>query len=273
MTPQWYRVDNVRRETQSVRTIDLSPTDQGGRRGFAFAPGQFTMLYVYGVGEVPISISGDPTVYGSLVHTVAAVGEVSQALCALQPNQLVGVRGPYGTSWPVDLAEGNDVLIIAGGIGLAPLRPALYQILARRERYGRVIVLYGTRTPADILFENELKRWRGRFDLQVEVTVDRANEQWHGHVGVVTELLKRANWDRNETLAMLCGPEVMMRATVRELRDRGLEPEQIYLSMERNMKCGVGLCGRCQLGPHFVCKEGPVFAYPQIEDLLKIREG
>ncbi len=265
--PLWARVLRVRRETHDTWTLTL---DTGGP--FAFAPGQFNMLYVPGVGEVPISISGDPTSPGPLVHTLRAVGAVTRALCSLKPGDLVGVRGPFGTPWPVDQAEGLDVVIVAGGIGLAPLRPALYYLLRQREWYGKIVLLYGARSPRDLLYRRELERWRGRFDLVVEVTVDHADPSWRGHVGVVTRLIPEVSFDPWNTLALVCGPEIMMRFTAQALLDRKVPPENLYLSLERNMQCGVGLCGHCQLGPFFVCKDGPVFAYPRVAPFLGKRE-
>jgi NAD(P)H-flavin reductase len=185
---------------------------------------------------------------------------------------MIGVRGPYGMRWPVEQAAGSDVLLIAGGIGLAPLRPAVYELLARRERYGKVVILYGTRSPEDILYRKELEEWRARFDLDVYVTVDRSVGKWRGNVGVVTKLISRAPFDSLNAIAMVCGPEVMMRFAVSELEKRGLKADDIYLSMERNMKCAIGFCGHCQWGPTFVCKDGPVFPYGRIRDILGGRE-
>jgi NAD(P)H-flavin reductase len=230
------------------------------------------MLYVFGLGEVAISISGDPTNADRIVHTVRAVGAVSGALTQLRRDAVVGVRGPYGLGWPIAEAEGSDVVIIAGGLGLAPLRPAIYWVLARRQHYGRVILLYGARGPADILYRRELEAWRRRLDVGVEVTVDHAGADWRGYVGVVPALIPRMSFDPQHAVALVCGPEIMMRFTAAALRDRGLEAERIYLSMERHMKCAVGLCGRCQLGPTFVCRDGPVFRYDRIAPMLAIRE-
>jgi NAD(P)H-flavin reductase len=178
------------------------------------------------------------------------------------------VRGPFGSHWPIKQAEGKDVVIAAGGIGLAPLRSVMYHISSHREKYGKTVLLYGARTPADILYRRELENWRAHFDLEVYVTVDRATGSWRGSVGVVTRLISRAPFDPKNTIAMVCGPEVMMRFTVAELEKRGVAPENIYVSMERNMKCAIGMCGHCQYGPNFVCKDGPVFQYSQIQNLL-----
>jgi NAD(P)H-flavin reductase len=266
MVPQPYRVQRMRRETPDTFTLELAPAN--GSSIPPFAAGQFNMLYVYGVGEVPISISGDPDKRIPLIHTTRAVGTVTKAMRELKPDDVVGVRGPYGTHWPVMEAMGNDVVIVAGGIGLAPLRSAMYQILAHREKFGRVVLLYGARTPSDILFRRELEQWRAHFDLEVYVTVDRATGSWRGSVGVVTQLIPRAPFDPLNTVALVCGPETMMRFTALALEKRGVKPDSIILSMERNMKCAIGLCGHCQFGPVFICKDGPVFPYTHIRDLL-----
>jgi len=210
---------------------------------------------------VPISISGDPSRPRTLVHTTRAVGTVTRRMRQLKRGDALGVRGPFGTSWPIEAARGNDIVLVAGSIGLAPLRPAIYELLAQREKYGKVVLLYGTRSPADMLFRKELEQWRARFDLDVYVTVDRAMGGWRGNVGVVTNLIPRAPFDALSASAFVCGPEVMMRYTASELQKRGIKTERVHLSMERNMKCAIGFCGHCQLGPKFVCKDGPVFAW------------
>ncbi|HMA36653.1 MAG TPA: FAD/NAD(P)-binding protein [Chloroflexia bacterium] len=269
MRVQTYTVERVRQEIPATVTLDLRASD-GSR--MTFAPGQFNMLYVFGIGEVPISISGDPARPDPLVHTIRAVGPVSEALCNLRRGETVGVRGPYGTAWPVGETPGSDLLIATGGIGLAPLRPALYYALAHREQFGSVVLLYGARTPADLLYRHELEAWRGRFDLKVDVTVDRAERDWRGHVGTVTTLIPHANFDPARTVALVCGPEIMMHFTIQELLKTGMAAEQIYISMERNMKCAIGLCGHCQWGPRFVCQDGPVFRYSAIRDWFRKRE-
>ncbi|MGA2622898.1 MAG: FAD/NAD(P)-binding protein [Bacteroidota bacterium] len=270
MVPSLFRIQRVRQETYDTFTLELEPP--GEKRTFTFVPGQFNMLYVLGVGEAPISISGDPADSHVLVHTTRAVGTVTKAMRTLKRGDVLGVRGPFGSTWPVAEAAGNDVIIVAGGIGLAPLRPVIYRILAERERYGKVIFLYGTRTPADILYRRELEQWRSRFDLDVQITVDRAQAGWRANVGVVTTLIPKVAFDPANTIAMVCGPEVMMRFTIQALQKRGLGLKDIYVSMERNMKCGIGICGHCQYGPMFICKDGPVFSYDRIKDLFLIRE-
>jgi NAD(P)H-flavin reductase len=230
------------------------------------------MLYAFGVGEIPISISGDPGRQGTLVHTVRKVGSVSRALCALKPEDDVGVRGPFGSAWPLEACHGRDVVIVAGGIGLAPLRPVVYAVLSHRERYGRIALLDGARTPGDLLYRAEVERWRARGSIEVLVTVDHATAAWAGSVGVVTRLIERAHFDPAQSVAMVCGPEIMMRFTARELLARGIEPDRIYVSLERNMQCAVAHCGHCQFGPVLVCRDGPVFRYDRVAALLLQRE-
>jgi NAD(P)H-flavin reductase len=270
MTPQLFRLQNLHRETADTYTLTLAPENQ--EEILSFAPGQFNMLYAFGVGEAPISISGNPGQPQILHHTIRAVGQVTNALCRERVGAHLGVRGPLGTAWPVAEAQGNDVIIVAGGLGLAPLRPAIYYLLARRGAYGSLELIYGARTPQDMLYRRELERWRGRFDMRVHATVDTASNDWRGNVGVVTALIPRARFDPYHTVALVCGPGMMMRFTVRELLNHGIRPECIFLSMERNMKCGLGLCGHCQWGPLFVCKDGPVFRYDRIQDWLDRRE-
>jgi len=267
LVPQPIRISRIRRESADVATLELAPAAP-----FAFAAGQFNMLYAFGLGEVAISISGDPSETGRIVHTVRAVGAVSTAITRLRRDMAIGVRGPYGSFWPVAESEGGDVLIVAGGLGLAPLRPAIYHVLARREHYGRVILLYGARSPADILYRRELESWRRRLDVDIVVTVDHAAADWRGNVGVVPALIARTPVDPEHATAMVCGPEIMMRFTIDALRDRGLAADRIYLSMERNMKCAVGLCGHCQFGPAFVCRDGPIFRYDRVAPIFNIRE-
>jgi NAD(P)H-flavin reductase len=270
MIPTWFRVQRVRRETHDTFTLDLACRCDGSE--FSFAPGQFNMLYVFGVGEVPISISGDADTKGSVVHTIRAVGAVTRAMQKLKRNDLIGVRGPFGTAWPVTEAVGRDIVIVTGGIGLAPLRSAYYHFLAHRDNYNRIVLLYGARTRDDILYRDELKQWRGELDLEVDVSVDRSVGRWRGNVGVVTKLIPRAEFEPRNTIALICGPEVMMRFTVQALVNRGVATQNIYVSMERNMKCAVGFCGHCQYGPKFICKDGPVFRFSEIEDIFGIRE-
>jgi NAD(P)H-flavin reductase len=269
MLPRLHVIQQVWRETDDTFTLALEDASGGPKR--ASAPGQFNMVYVFGIGEIPISISSDPA-SPTLLHTTRAVGAVTRVMARLRRGDMVGIRGPFGTGWPVREAHGRDVVIVAGGIGLPPLRPVLYEVLSHRDAFGKIVLLYGTRTPSDILFREELEQWRSRFDLEVYVTVDRAEPGWRGNVGVVTSLIHKSPFDPGKTIAMTCGPEIMMRFVALELQKRGVDAESIYLSLERNMKCGIGLCGHCQFGPSFVCKDGPVFRYSRVKDLLVKRE-
>ena len=271
MAPQFLTVRRRIRETADVVSLEIAADGSDGSSP-GFRPGQFNMLYAFGVGEIPISISGDPAVVHRITHTIRSVGAVSEALVKLKAGDHIGLRGPFGSGWPVEQAAGYDVLLIAGGIGLVPLRPALYHLLRRREAYGRVALLYGARTLEDMLFRKELESWRRTPDFQLRVTLDRAGREWTGDVGYVTGLLPKARVDPADTIAMVCGPEVMIRSTALALEDIGVAPARIFVSLERNMKCAVGLCGHCQFGPHFLCKDGPVHRYDRVRDLLAIRE-
>ncbi len=271
MLPSPHQVVGVRRENHDTFTLTLKP--ESGNAPLVFKPGQFNMLYVHGVGEAPISISGDPSQTARLMHTTRAVGAVTQAMGKLRRGDTLGLRGPFGTHWPLEAARGRDLVIVAGGIGLAPLRPVLCHIFGRhRSDFGRVTVLYGARSPNDLLFAKEFAEWRRRKDSDIRVTVDHSIGDWRGDVGVVTALIPRAAMDPSSAMAMVCGPEIMMRFTVKSLLTRGMPEENIFVSMERNMKCAVGFCGRCQLGPEFICKDGPVFSHARIGRLLTIRE-
>ncbi|NND02194.1 MAG: FAD/NAD(P)-binding protein [Acidimicrobiia bacterium] len=269
MLPRPFTVVSSRRETADTVTLDFAATDGAG---LVYSPGQFTMLYIFGVGEVPISVAGGTAGDNVLTHTVRAVGAVTDAICSLEPGSQVGIRGPYGIGWPVNTAEGGDVVIVAGGIGLAPLRPVVLRVLHNRDRYGAVSLLYGTRSPMDLLYEDELREWRSRFDIEVEVTVDRGADGWYGDVGLVTNLLGRIDYKPDEVTAMVCGPEIMMKVVAREMGRSGTDPSQVYVSMERNMKCAIGFCGHCQYGPDFICRDGPVFTYEAVRDRMRVSE-
>ncbi len=268
MLPEPIRVTHVRRETHDTVTLSLDAS----QRPFSFRPGQFNMLYVHAVGEVPISMSGDPARGGKIVHTIRAVGAVTDALCRLRKGAMVGTRGPYGQPWPLADVKGKDVVIVAGGLGFAPLRPVVYDVLRHRREYGRVWVLVGARTPDDLLFRRELAGWATRDDLRVLATVDRAGSDWTGRVGVVPALLGDVPLDPRRTVVFVCGPDVMARFTARELLQRGLPDTAVYVSLERNMECAVGLCGHCQFGPSFVCKDGPVLRLDRIRSFFWLRE-
>lgn len=265
--PTPLRVLDARQEGPDVVTLSLDASNHPWR----FQPGQFNMLYLYGLGEAAISISGDPATPGVLVHTVRGVGHLTRAMCDLRPGATIGVRGPFGTPWPLHAADGCDVVVVAGGIGLAPLRPAILHLLAHRQRYGRVVVLYGARSPQDLLYGDEIAQWRGRFDVDVQVTVDQGDRSWRGPVGVVTRLIERAAIDADDTTVLTCGPEVMMHFVIAELTRRGVPEANIHLSMERNMRCAIGHCGHCQWGPHLLCRDGPVLPLDRVLPLMRVR--
>lgn len=261
--PRFFRVHGNHRETAGVHTLAIEKPAEG----FGFEPGQFNMLYAFGIGEAAISISGhgdDP----HLTHTVRAVGKVSEALTAFAPGMQIGVRGPFGSPWPMEFCAGRDVLVVAGGLGLAPLRGALLHLRRHRQRFGNVACLVGGRSPDQLIFRDELEEVGLSSHIQLEVTVDHAPTDWHHHVGVVTDLLPRVRIDPENAVALICGPEMMMRFAAQGIADLGVAPAHIFLSMERNMKCAIGHCGRCQLGPNYVCKDGPVFTWQRIGRLV-----
>jgi len=270
MLPEPYVVVARNEETADTFTLALRPADGGVMR--RFAPGQFNMLYAFGTGESAISISGSPTENEVLVHTIRRVGTVTSALDRLAVGDVLGLRGPFGRPWPMHELRGCDLVFVAGGIGLAPLRPAILHALAHRADYGRIVILAGARSPADVIFHDELHAWMKEPDTAVRLTVDRADTDWHHHVGVVTMLIPRARFDAANAVAMVCGPEIMMRFTAVELAKGGLPDDRIFVTLERNMKCAVGLCGHCQFGPEFICRDGPVFRHDRIHHWFSHRE-
>jgi NAD(P)H-flavin reductase len=267
MVPVFVRVESTVPETADIFTIRVQPPAD-----YSFAPGQFNMLYAFGVGEAAISLSGDPSERSSLVHTIRAVGSVTNVLGKIRAGDQVGVRGPFGSAWPVEACRGHDVVIVCGGIGLAPLRPVVYHLLRQRSDYGRIALLVGVRTAADLLFRTELEAWGQRGDLQVVVTADRADSSWRGRTGQVTTLFPAVEFDPARTIGMTCGPEIMMRFVLREFAKRGVPDDRLYVTLERNMQCAIGVCGHCQFGPEFVCMDGPVFRYDRVRRIFAIRE-
>ena len=267
MRPSRYRVRRVRGENVDTFTMEFEALDRS--EPTAFAPGQFNMLYVFGNGEVPISICGK-TRHG-FEHTTRTVGTVTRAISRLRRGDVVGVRGPFGSCWPLAEARHRDVVMVAGGIGLAPLRAALHALRGRSSGHRRLTLIYGVRTAEEMLYRQELQDLRDA-GLQLFVTVNRATGDWRGNVGVVTSLIPRVPFDPRDCLAMVCGPELMMRFSVEELIKRGVPEERIFLSLERNMKCAVGFCGHCQFGPEFLCRDGPVFRCDRIRKWLNIAE-
>lgn len=267
MVPRSFVVRERGQETSDTWTLTLEALDGDSP---AVGPGQFMMVYVFGIGEVPISVSGPSDRRGPVVLTVRAVGAVTEAICATEPGGVLGLRGPLGTTWPIAASRGADVVVIAGGIGLAPLRPVVLHALEQRPEFGQVVVLYGARTPQDLLYPSELEDWST--DATVDVTVDAAQIGWQGKVGVVPKLIPDAAFDPAKAVAFVCGPEIMMRFTIEALLERGLPPERIHVSLERNMRCGLGHCGHCQLGPTLICRDGPVYSYETAGPWLEVRE-
>ncbi|MEU8849497.1 FAD/NAD(P)-binding protein [Streptomyces sp. NPDC048564] len=263
--PVPHRVVARRTETADTVTLRLEPV---GAALEDFAPGQFAMVHSFGRGEIPVSVSSVQAT-GGLAHTIRSVGAVSDGLCMTRVGDVVGLRGPYGNSWEPERARGGDVLVVAGGIGLAPLRPLVLSALAEPEAYGRINVLIGARTPGDLIARQEVAGWGTAF---TGVTVDRPDPDWRGDVGMVTQLLGRAHFEPGSTWAFVCGPEPMIRAAARKLAQRGVPRDRIRVSLERNMRCATGHCGHCQLGPLLLCQVGPVVDWERAEPLLSVRE-
>ncbi|WP_339730719.1 FAD/NAD(P)-binding protein [uncultured Gimesia sp.] len=268
--PQTAVIRKIVHEVTDVATYQLALADPAAAEAYRFQPGQFNMLYVPGAGESAISMSGNPETHDSLLHTIRFAGNVTRSIAAMKVGDTLGLRGPFGTSWPLESCVGQDVILVAGGIGLPPLRPVIYRLLAERQRYGRLHLLYGARSPEMRLYTEEYPLWT-EGGLDVRQTVDRSSPGWHGNVGVVPLLLERLEaFDPARTILIICGPDLMMRFTARAALQMGMTAEQIWVSTERNMQCAVGLCGHCQLGPEFICKDGPVFRYDQISPYMKV---
>jgi NAD(P)H-flavin reductase len=261
----------IRAEAPSVATYDLVFDDPVVAAAYRFVPGQFNMLYEPGFGESAISISSDPSQREFLSHTIRVAGNVTQAIARKRVGDRIAVRGPFGSSWPTDACRGQDIVLACGGIGLAPLRPAIYEVMNHRSDYGRVILLYGARTPSGLLYTSEYDAWRAK-DIDIEVTVDISEADWKGHVGVVPQLFYQHRLQAERTTVMSCGPEIMMRFVAFEALARKIRPENIFVSMERNMSCAMGFCGHCQIGPYFVCKDGPVFDYRRAEPFFNVED-
>jgi len=270
MAPNPYRVRSRVVESPDSATLCLEPLGEVLR---APQPGEFMMLYAFGVGEAAISISGDPTVTdGSITHTVRAVGAVSRALHDAQPGDIIGVRGPFGTTWGLAEAVGRDLVMVAGGVGLCPLRPAILGALADRARYSRVTLIVGARSQADFVFAAQLEKWSHDPQIELHLIVDAQTPGWRGEVGLVTEPLGRLALDPDRTTAFLCGPEPMLRFGAEALLAKDVAAKNIRVSLERNMQCGVGMCGHCQLGPLLLCRDGPVVGYDVAGPLLRVKE-
>lgn len=258
-------------EAKGIFTLRLRLRDPEQAARYSFVPGQFNMVYLYGVGEVPISIVSDPLDEHGLDHTIRAVGRVTEGLACLQAGAQVGIRGPFGRGWPVDAAQGKDVLIITGGLGCAPVVAMIEYVLRRREQFGRLVIMQGVKHSSDLIYHDKYTRWAAMPDTRVLIAANSADAVWPWHVGRVTDLFEQAQLDPARTVSMMCGPEGMMLAAADALLAQGHDAGQTYLSMERNMQCAVGHCGHCQFGSRFICRDGPVFAYSEIADLMRVR--
>lgn len=256
------------REAEDIDTYRLRFVDELVRRTYRFAAGQFNMVYLFGVGEVAISIVSDPDEPEFLDHTIRVAGRVTKAIAHLKPGDVLGIRGPFGQGWPLDEAQGKDVLIVTGGLGCAPVVGAIEYIFRRRDQYGAMKILHGVKTPHDLLYRERFDAWRRHPDTEVLLTSDQPDKTWRYHIGVVTELFEQVAVDPARTMVLMCGPEIMMRLGVPILMRRGIPATAIYLSLERHMECGIGLCGHCQLGPYFLCKDGPVMRYDRVMPFL-----
>lgn len=271
MMPQLATIQSIKPEAYGITTYNLSFANPKDAASYRFKPGQFNMLYLPGYGESAISVSSDPGEVATVAHTIRFAGNVTRAIARMKAGDTIGVRGPFGSAWPVDQAVGKDLLIVAGGIGLAPLRPVIFDVMRRRPLFKRVILLYGARTPADLLYTEEFEKWQ-QAGIEVHVTVDRADDKWKGQVGVVPLLFYRVRLESKETVIFTCGPEVMMRFVIYEGIARRIPTESIWVSLERNMKCAIGFCGHCQFGPNFICKDGPVLSFRSVEPFYNKEE-
>lgn len=256
------------REAEDINTYRLEFVDEQMRERFRFNAGQFNMVYLFGVGEVAISIVSDPDESEFLDHTIRAVGRITQAIADLQPGDVLGVRGPFGQGWPLEEARGRDVVIVTGGLGCAPVAGAIEYIFRRRTQYGSVKILHGVKTPHDLLYRERFEAWRRFPDTEILLTSDQPDRGWSHHIGVVTELFELVSIDPPKSVVLMCGPEIMMRLGAPIFMRRGIPSTAIYVSLERHMECGIGLCGHCQLGPYFLCKDGPVMRYDRVEPWL-----
>lgn len=264
----------IKKESRDTSTYAFKILDKEIQKRFKYAPGQFNMLSVAGIGEAPISFSSAPSEH-DLTHTIRVAGDVTTALSKLNAGDFIGIRGPFGKGWPLSELYDRELLIIAGGLGIAPLRSVIREILNKHRKdflKKPPVIIYGSKTPKDILFRNEFPRYKDLFDTMLVVNFADPEEYWKGETGIVTDALRKITFNPLNTVVFMCGPELMMQSTIKELLISGVAGEKIFLSMERNMNCGMGICGHCLFGPKFICKDGPVFKYSDIEDFLGIKE-
>jgi sulfhydrogenase subunit gamma (sulfur reductase) len=256
------------REAEDINSYRLQLVDEETRRQFRFKAGQFNMVYLFGVGEVAISIVSDPDEPEVLDHTIRTVGRVTNAIADLRPGETLGIRGPFGEGWPLEEAKGRNVVIVTGGLGCAPVVGAIEYLFRRRAQYGAIKILHGVKTPHDLLYRERFDRWRRAPDTEVLLTSDQPDKTWSYHIGVVTELFEHVTNDPMKSIVLMCGPEIMMRLGAPILLRQGIPATAMYVSLERHMECGIGLCGHCQMGPYFLCKDGPVMRYDRVVQWL-----
>lgn len=260
------RISDVIAETSNIKTFRLKP-----KEGISFRAGQFMDITVPGVGEAPFTPSSNHNVKDTLDFTIMNAGRITNILHQMKAGDAVGLRGPYGTAYPLDDFKSKEVFIVGGGVGLAPLRALLYALFNDVDDYKRIILKYGAKTPGDIVYKNEIEGWRkGAKHVDTEITTDTGDASWKGNVGLVTTILKNTNMNMESAVGIICGPPIMMKFVTFKLLDLGFKERNIYLSMEKNMSCGIGKCGHCRIGPHYACKDGPVFRYEKIKNLPNI---
>ena len=257
-------------ESPGIVTLYLRLTDPERRQAFSFRPGQFNMLYLFGVGESAISISSDPGEPEVLAHTIRAAGRVTNRLVELGPGDRLGLRGPFGRGWPMNRVHGQDIMVLTGGLGCAPALPVIEYVRTRRRQFGRMLILQGVKHSADLIWRERYDAWDREPDTEVHLAADVPGQHWSGHVGLVTELFDAVPLRPRNMAVMMCGPEPMMRAAGEDLLARGFDAQDLWLSLERNMHCAYGRCGHCQLGPHFVCRDGPVLDYAQLRPYMAV---
>jgi NAD(P)H-flavin reductase len=267
--PQIARMEAVRDETPDTKTFTLRFREPGDSHAFRFLPGQFIELSVFGYGEAPFCIASSPTRPDTFETTIRRTGALTDAMHRLGPGAEVGVRGPFGNGFDVEGARGKDLLFVAGGIGLPPLRSLIWNVLDERDRFGGVTILYGARTPLDLVYKDELKQWAETASVEFHMTVDNALPGWTGNVGMVPVLFTKATLRPDSTLAYVCGPPIMIKFVVQDLFMRGFHDEFVISTLERMMQCGIGKCNHCAIGHRYVCRDGPVFNFKQIRELVE----